>query len=182
VAAIHNAALKLSSFSRQGESSSYHVFEGGDHDLLFIPVTANYALLLAGEGLASEANILDVVKSMIAVRNEVQKALKALSGVAEAAASPESRAPVSATTNVKSTPVVIPPPPVTISEEELAATKPAEDLAALLSGAIEKKTTPQNASSFWDDAVEKVGNKPVKSDVMSYEDAVKRGLTPGEQK
>jgi ABC-type amino acid transport system permease subunit len=51
--AIHNASLKVARHNHQENIESYHVFSGGDHDLLFIPVTPLYALLVAGNGLAS---------------------------------------------------------------------------------------------------------------------------------
>ncbi len=176
IASLHATSLKLAKFNHQDELNSYHVFLGGDHDLLFIPVSASYILLLAGDGLASEANILNNAKSMMIVREEIEKSLKSLMGMADAAAAPQSK-DVSATTPVKSVPIVIPQPTQKMSAEELAATPPAADLEALLTGAIERKTIPQNTASFWDDAAEKIGNKPLKSDVISYEEALKRGLT-----
>ena len=180
VAAIHGASLKLARFNRQNEMSSYHAFSGGDHDLIFIPVSATYVLLLAGSGLAAEDRILDVVRAMMRVRVEIEKSLKALTGAAETS-STEAPAPVPASAPVKSTPVYIPPPPTQISAEELAATPPSPELEALLKGAIEKKTAPQNAGSFWDDAAEKMGSKPTKPDIITYEEARKLGLTPGKE-
>ena len=57
---------------------SYHVFSGGDHDLLFIPVTPLYALLVAGNGLANEERVLETVNSLLALRTQVEKSLKSM--------------------------------------------------------------------------------------------------------
>ena len=51
------------------------MFNGGDHDLLFIPVTPLYALLVAGRGLADEEQILDSMRGLMSLRSQVIKAL-----------------------------------------------------------------------------------------------------------
>ena len=78
---IYSAGLKVSRFIQQEELDNYHVFTGGDHDLILIPVNAAYALLLAGNNLATTDNVLDTVSAMLAVREEVKKSLKQM-GVA----------------------------------------------------------------------------------------------------
>ena len=76
--AIHDASLKVARHNHQETIDSYHIFSGGDHDLLFIPVTPLYALLVAGTGLASEARILETVSSLLALRTQVEKSLKSM--------------------------------------------------------------------------------------------------------
>ncbi len=79
--AIYSAGMKVARTMRQEELDSYHVFAGGDHDLLLIPVNPAYALLLAGNNLATVENILSTVSAMLALRDEVKKALRSI-GVA----------------------------------------------------------------------------------------------------
>src|SRR5215216_4621269 len=56
--AIYSASLKVSRFMHQDHLDNYHVFRGGDYDLLLIPVNTSHALLLAGKGLAKSDRIL----------------------------------------------------------------------------------------------------------------------------
>ena len=79
--AIYGAGLKVTRYMHQDELDSYHVFAGGDQDLLLIPINTAYALLLAGNNLATIENILDTVRAMLALRDEVKKSLKSM-GVA----------------------------------------------------------------------------------------------------
>src|SRR5512132_3224152 len=65
--AIYSASLKVARFIRQEHLDNYHVFRGGDHDLLLIPVDASHALLLAGKGLAQPDRILQTVEGMLFV-------------------------------------------------------------------------------------------------------------------
>ena len=76
--AIHGASLKVAHHNHQETLDAYHVFSGGDHDLLFIPVTPLYALLVAGNGLANEGHILETVNSLLALRTQVEKSLKSM--------------------------------------------------------------------------------------------------------
>lgn len=157
--AIYSAGLKVSRLMHQDDLESYHVFAGGDHDLLLIPVNAAYALLVAGNGLATTENILETVSAMLAVRNEVEKALKSM-GVApilsqdeEEEESPKYQEPVTQGTS--------------------------EEMARLLSA--KKKMSTGELEAYWEAAVEKHGNAPTNPDVISYEQAQQLGLTPSEK-
>ena len=157
--AIYSAGLKVSRYMRQEELDSYHVFAGGDHDLLLIPVNAAYALLLAGKNLATMENILDTVSAMLAFRDEVKKALRSM-GVA---------------------------PVVPDDEEEHAASKYTEPLTqttmleidTLLKG--KKKITTDELEAFWNDAAAKQSKVPTNPDVITYDQARQLGLAPGEE-
>lgn len=173
--AIHGAGVKVSRFNRQEVLVSYFVFRGGDHDLIFIPVNASYAMLLAGNGLASEDRVLDIVASLLALREQVEKGLKSLGVTSELKPEKVEDVPASA----KTTPVKkgktkdLPPPP---------APNASPEMEALFKNAEKKKGSQKDVDSFWDEAAEKHGNTPLKSDVISFEEAKKLGLAPDEKK
>src|SRR5215216_4351387 len=159
--AIYSASLKVSRFIHQDHLDHYHVFHGGDHDLLLIPVTTTHALLLAGKGLARSNRILQTVEAMFFVRGDLENVLQSLGVVPppmiadEAVPEPEALSPL-------------------IEEEP----EPDVDLDALLATAS-KKSKVKDVDAFWDDAVEKAGNIPTNPDVITFDQARKLGLNPG---
>ena len=171
--AIHGASLKVARHNHQESFDSYHVFSGGDHDLLFIPVTPLYALLVAGNGLAAEERVLESVSGLLALRTQVEKSLKSM-GVTGKLRLPSDDTPPASSADL--TPATIP-----------AAVKPADappspEMEALLKHATKVKTKANDADDFWSQAAEKHGNKPVNSEVISLEEARKLGLIPGDGK
>ncbi len=167
--AIFNAGLKVSKFIHQERVENYHVFNGGDQDLLFIPVNPSYALLLAGKELADRERVIDTVQSMLALRDQVDKALNKL-GVTGPLSSPEAEA---ASPNI--------PQKKGKAKVEEAPSSP--ELEALLKQAGKKKMKTDEMDAFWDQAAEKHGNAPTNPDVISYEKALQLGLViPGDEK
>jgi len=158
--AIYGASLKVSRFIHQESLENYHVFRGGDHDLILISVNSSHGLLLAGKNIASADRILQTVEGMLLVRADVENVLQSL-GVAPAPIVTESTVPE--------------PEPLTIESEE---PEPEVDLDVLFASA-EKKSQVQDLDAFWNDAVEKTSNVPASPDVISFEEARKLGLTPG---
>ena len=160
--AIYSASLKVSRFIRQDNLNNYHVFHGGDHDLLLIPVNSSHALLLAGKELARSDRILKTVEAMFFVRGDVENVLQSLGAVPPPAiteaAVPESEA--------------LPP------LEESTEPEPEVDLDMLFANAS-KKSKVKDVDAFWDDAVEKAGNIPTNPDVITFDQARKLGLNPG---
>ncbi|MBK9924050.1 MAG: response regulator [Anaerolineales bacterium] len=166
---IYSAAFKVSRIIRQEHMENYHVFRGGDHDLLLIPVDSSHALLLAGKGLANSDRIMQTVEGMLFVRGDVENVLKSLgvttmpdaaeSGVSEGEAG-ESM-------------------PIQSFIEEVPEPEPEVDVDALFAAASEQKTIT-DLDAFWDNAVEKTGNLPINPDVITFADAQKLGLKPGE--
>jgi CheY-like chemotaxis protein len=159
--AIYSASLKVSRIIRQEKLDNFHIFRGGDHDLLLIPVDTSHALLLAGRDLAKSNRILQTVEGMLFVRGDVENILRSL-GVA-------------------------PPPQVTDMElpepEAMPAFEPQEpepevDLDALLATAG-KKSRVKDVNAFWDEAVEKSQNITTNPDVITFDQARKLGLDPG---
>ena len=157
---IYSASLKVSRFIQQEELDSFHVFTGGKTDLLLIPVNAAYALLLAGDDLATTDNVLDTVNAMLAVRNEVKKSLKQM-GVA---------------------PVVMDD-----DEEDEIQPKYVEPVTQTTTNEIEmllkakKKLSTDELEAFWSDAANKQGAVPTNPDVLTYDQARQLGLAPGEE-
>ena len=158
--AIYGAGLKVSRFIRQESPDNFHVFRGGDHDLLLIPVDSSHALLLAGKELARADRMLKTVEGMLFVRGDVENILQSL-GVAPAPLVTESSVPE--------------PEPLAFDSDE---PEPEVDLDVLFASA-DKKSKVKDLDAFWSDAMEKTSNVPTNPDVISFEEARKLGLTPG---
>jgi CheY-like chemotaxis protein len=171
--AIHAAGVKISRYNRQETPDSYTVFRGGNHDLFFIPVTASYALLLAGNELANEAHALETVSALLSLRQHVERAVKSLGVTSELQPIPlpERSKPARAE-------------PQTAAKEKPSAPEaaPAPEMEALLKAAIDKKASQPDMDTFWNDAAEKHGSMPLKQDVISFEEAQKLGIAPGGEK
>jgi hypothetical protein len=73
---------------------------------------------------------------------------------------------------------VIKPAGIFIEDEE-EEPEPEVDVEALFAAASEQKTIT-DLDAFWSDAVEKTGNLPINPDVITFADAQKLGLKPGE--
>lgn len=159
--AIYSASLRVSRFIRQDSPDNFHVFRGGDHDLILTPVDNSHALLLAGRDLAVPSRMMQTVDGMLFVRGDLENILQSLG--------------------------VVPIPPVAEAEppaaEELPAfelqePEPEVDLDVLLATAS-KKSKVKDVDAFWDEAVEKSKNLPTNPDVITFEQARKLGLDPG---
>jgi CheY-like chemotaxis protein len=159
--AIYSASLKVSRFMHQDHLDHYHVFHGGDHDLLLVPVNTTHALLLAGKGLAKSNRIQQTVDALFFVRGDMENVLQSL-GVAPPTIITETTAPEPETL------------PALVEHEP----EPDVDLDALFATA-NKKSKVKDVDAFWDDAAEKAGTIPTNPDVITFEQARKLGLNPG---
>lgn len=160
IMAISSASLKVSRFIHQEDLRNYHVFRGGDHDLILIPVNSSHALLLAGKDIAKSNRILQTIQEMLSVRHSIGNVLQLL-GVG----------PAPITTELS----ILESQPLTFEPEE---PEPEVDLDALFASA-NKNATVKDLDAFWDEAVEKTSNIPTNPDVISFDEASKLGLTPG---
>lgn len=160
--AIYSAGLKVSRFLHQDLPDNYHIFIGGDYDVILLPVNASYALFLAGYDLANRERVLETLDSMLALREEIERTLKSL-GVAH---------PLTESNPSEEMPLL----PENI--EEKASESPAADIEALLQGV--DQIPLDNVDSFWDQAAEKHSNVPINPDVISYDQARQLGLIPDE--
>jgi CheY-like chemotaxis protein len=170
--AIHSASLKVARHNHQENLDLYHVFTHGDHDLLFIPVTPMYALLVAGNHLANEEHILETVNSLLALRTQAERSLKSM-GVTGELHVDEKDPPVSTAAPGHGTIKLM---------EKAAAAPPSPEMEALLKQAVTEKAKADDMDDFWSQAAEKHGSKPVNSEVISLEEARKLGLVPGDGK
>jgi CheY-like chemotaxis protein len=173
LSAIFSAGIKISKFNRQESLEQYFVFGGGDHDLLMVPIDVTYSLLLAGNGLVNRETILETMEAILAVRKEVERALRSMGVTAElkepaaqAAASTSTTAPAAATKK---------------KTDELAQVTPAPEMEALLKDA-KKKVKQDEMDDFWSKAAEQSAKKSTNPEVISYEEARKMGLTPDDDK
>jgi len=169
--AIYAAGLKVKRFIRQERPENFHVFRGGDHDLILIPVDVSHALLLAGKGIAGNDRILQTVEGMMFVRGDIVSLLQSLGVVpefkdAEAAAS---------TAEEEQDDSILAP---MMMDEAPYEPEPEVDLDVLFASAAKNKGGTQDLDAFWDDAVEKVGSIPINRDVISFEEAQKLGFDP----
>jgi len=167
---IHSSSLKVARHNHQETLDSFHVFSGGDHDLLFIPVTHLFALLVAGTGLASNDRILESVGSLLALRKEVEKSLKSMGVTGELKLPAEGK---------RANPVEEPKVSVPkIQTDQLKKITPAPEMEQLLEQATTQKSKAEDPDDYWNDAAQKHGRKPTSPDVMSIEDARKMGILP----
>lgn len=166
---IYAAGLKVSRIIRQEHLDNYHVFRGGDHDLILIPVDSMHALLLAGKDLANSNRIMQTVEGMLFVRGDVANVLQSL-GV--------SPAPVATETAVPAGEAARPIPiPAVFEAEDDEEPEPEVDIDALFASA-EKKSAVKDLDAFWNDAVEKTAGIPTNPDVITFDEARKLGLDP----
>ncbi len=170
--AIHTAGLKVSRYMHQSELKTYHVFNGGDHDLLFVPVNPMYTLLLAGNGLADDDKVLETVAALMTIGKQIDQTLQSLGVTGQLSTEPVTR-PVAAQMVPKKKG----------STHELPTAPPSPEMEALLKDAEQKKQAGTNdVDSFWDQAAKKHGNVPTNPEVITFEEARKRGLLPDEGK
>ena len=158
--AISSAGLKVAMSNRQDRLDQYFVFNGGDNDLILIPIDPSYALLLAGAGIAGRDRILETLIALMAVRDEVGKSLRSMGVTAE----------------LKEKSAAAPTPTKRRRTGELRSPEP--EMEALLKEAGRQTVKPEEMDAFWDEAARQHANKTTDPEVIPYEQARKMGLTP----
>jgi CheY-like chemotaxis protein len=180
--AIYNAGLKVSRYIRQETLDAYYFFRGGEHDLLFIPINSMYALMVAGDDLASSERILETVQALLALRDEVENSLKSLGVTGELTGSTQPE-PNQVEASAQSETVSETASPSSAHKKgkakEQTAAPPASEMENLLEQAG-KKIKKDEMDSYWDQAAEKHSHVPANPDGISYEQARKLGLAPDE--
>jgi len=155
--AIFSAGQKVSHLMGQTPPSNWHIFKGGEYDLVFAPVGTTHAMLAAGHGLAAQERVLNTSHLFSDFGQKIEQALEAM--------------------DVPLVPYI---KPHTAPLPEAPAAPSADELEPLLRQA-KKKLKPEEADAFWTTATVKHKAAP-KSDVLSYDQAQQLGLTPKEDK
>lgn len=176
--AIFSAGLKVSKFIHQDQLESFYVFNGGDQDLLFIPVNPMYALLLAGKGLADRETVLDTVQSLLAVRDEVDKSLRHLGVTGQLSSTPEAQAPTPASAPAPTAPGK---PAEPVEAVKYVEPPTMAEMENLFRQAKKKKMKTDELDAFWGEAAAKHSNAPTNPDVISYDQARQLGLMPDDE-
>jgi DNA-binding response OmpR family regulator len=155
--AIFSAGQKVSQLMGQKPPSNWHIFKGGEYDLVFAPVGTTHAMLAVGHGLAAQERVLETSRIFSDFRQKIEQAFEAL--------------------DVPLVPYI---KPHTAPLPEAPAALSADELEPLLQKA-KKKLKPEEVDAFWTTATGKHKAAP-KSDVLSYDQAQQLGLTPKEDK
>jgi len=156
---IYRAGQKVSSYIHQETPLSYHIFPGGDQDVLLVPVNNAHALIVAGEKLAERKKVLDLTDALMMLKSEVEHILDAM-GVTRPSA--EEMDEYLETEDVP--------------EEQVEDVITSDELDALFKQKTKIKT--DEIASFWDDAIDTQKSMEVDADKLSYEQAQQLGLTP----
>ncbi|MBT3321698.1 MAG: response regulator [Anaerolineae bacterium] len=156
---IFRAGQKVSGYIHQDTPLSYHIFPGGDQDILLVPVNHTHALIVAGEKLAERKKVLDLTDALMMLKSEVEHVLDAM-GVTR-----PSVEEIDEYLEAEEIP-----------EEKIEDAITSDELDALFKQKTEIQT--DEISSFWDDAVDSQQTQEVASDKLSYEQARQLGLTP----
>ena len=157
---IYRGGQKVSGFIHQTDPLSYHIFPGGDQDLLLVPVNNSHALIVAGERIVERSKVLDLTDAMMILKSEVEHVLDAM-GVTRS-----SLEKMDDYYETEDSP----------DEEIIEDDDSSVELDTLLTQKKKLKTT--EADSFWEEAVVNKTNLPVDADKLSYDQARQLGLTP----
>ena len=157
--AIYSAGQKISRFIHQDVPASFHIFRGGDQDLIMLPVSASHALFVAGNHIADRDRLIKTMDTLLALRNDVEKGLR-LMGVAPSVVVAEREVP---------------------REEVIEKEALSSELTNLLVQSKKRKLKPEEVDSFWEKAVE-MGVILTDPSTISYDQARQLGLTPDEVK
>jgi hypothetical protein len=157
---IFRAGQKVSGYIHQETPLSYHIFPGGDQDVLLVPVNHTHAMVVAGERLAERKKILDLTDAMMMLKSEVEHVLNAMGVV---------RPPLIEETEEYLALEDVP-------EEQIEDEISSDELEALFKQ--KRKIQTDEIKSFWDEAIDTQKTQEIEPDKLSYEQARQLGLTP----
>lgn len=156
---IYRAGQKVSSFIHQEIPLSYHIFPGGDQDVLLVPVNNAHALIVAGERIAERQKVLDLTDAMMILKSEVEHILNAMGVTRPTEKEMDEYFEVA-----------------DIPEEQIEDEISSNELDALFQQ--KKKIETGEIESFWEEAIDNRINLQVDADKLSYKQAHQLGLTP----
>ena len=156
---IFRAGQKVSGYIHQVTPLSYHIFPGGDQDLLLIPVNNTHVLIVAGDKLAGRKKVLDLIDALMMLKSEVEHILDAMGITRPSVAEMDKYLEAE-----------------DVPEEQIEDEITSDELDAL----FQQKTKIQTdeIKSFWDEAVDSHKAQEVDANKLSYEQAQQLGLTP----
>lgn len=155
--AIHSAGQKVSRVLNQKVASNWHIFRGGEYDLIFAPVGEAHAMLAIGKKLAEENAVLKSVNTFSASCKAIEPVLGK---------------PVGTVKGIKAA-----QEPPTTSREMVEKT--AREMEPLFKDA-KKRIKPGEADAFWSKAADK-HKSPTQPDMLSYDQAKQLGLAPEDE-
>lgn len=153
--AIYSAAQKVTRVIGSKDDLSWHIFQGASFDLIFTPLDSTHAILMVGNQLAGEDVVLENIRQFSTARHAIEASLAALDGPA--------------IPFIKETSAQV---------EAVSLEIPDKDLSPLLRS--KKKVKTGELDAFWSEAAEGQPAAPLHADGLSYDQARKLGLTPGE--
>jgi CheY-like chemotaxis protein len=156
--AIYGASQKVSHVIGDQVKASYHIFDGINYDLIFIPVDSTHAMLLVGDNLAEESLLLENIHHCSTLCPAIKEFLAALDG------------PV--IPYVKGRP--------TQFEFVQVPESSGEDLEPILTGA-RSNVKAEELDAFWIEAADGQPAAPLHADGISYEQARQLGLAPQDE-
>lgn len=151
---IQSTGHKVGRMIGQTQLSNWHVFDGGQYDLIFAPVGKSLDMLVLGSKLITEDQVMKTVDKFSLARRTIEQALdESVLGMEGKEESPTN--PVEETDQIEG------------------------DLSSLFKEA-EKELKPSEVNEFWDNATgqHKVPSKP---DMLSYDQAKQLGLAPRDE-
>lgn len=161
----YTAVQKVALLVEHSPTASLTVFRGEKMDYLFAPVGVMHAVLVAGRGIASGNALSSTAAALAAAQPELEQSLQNIGGTGTLLPS--------VVEAYESAHAARQPEPVTEPEVE---EEPPADLDDLFK-ALDSKSVDLDA--FWNNAVEKGPGFTLK-DTLTFEEASKLGLAPGE--
>jgi DNA-binding NarL/FixJ family response regulator len=152
---IYSAGQKVSRLVGQKNISNWSVYDGGSYDLVFAPIGLTYAMLVTGEGIAGEHQVMKTVDIFSAARKNIEHVI---GDTMQAPSATQEPLPIPAADPVD---------------------QGVKELEPLFKDAKKKlKTTEVN--EFWNKAAGE-HKAPSKPDMLSYEQAKQLGLAPEDE-
>lgn len=161
----YTAVQRVALLVEHSPTASLTIFRGEKLDYLFAPAGVMHAILLAGHGIATGQTLSKTVSLLGAAQPELEQSIQTIGGTGALSLS---MVEAYETAHMERHPE---PVASSVVDEE-----PPVDLEDLFK-ALENK--PVDLDAFWDEAIEKGPGFTLK-DTLSFEEASKLGLTPGE--
>jgi CheY-like chemotaxis protein len=150
------ANLNVTKTNRQDTPDNFSVFAGGDHDLVLVAVDDAHALVLAARHPGNLAEPSGAIQAALAARPELSASIPL--AVAEGQRRNRRAAAGEETAGASGT--------------------PAGDLEQLLAAADNRGVSGEALDDFWDEAATRHADRPLSEDVITYDEARRRGLAP----